>query len=756
MRLPGLLVLILLAVAALLTLWWSSEAVGPTETPTGPALTDDPPGLEPPSDVVAPEADYVEPGIRHRSGVNETVADAVPEGAIGKGMARILVKVTGAPASAWETARGHRRFHLYGTVEDSSLRFPPLEFDLESPEVTAPWDVPAGVPLRIGLVALGRSGSFQGAPLTLSEGATEEIAVDLGHGAVRSVQITDVPCDAVAGLRVECRGDWGVVRLPGGRTESFEVRAWGVSDPSGRALVLAPKGKDVAYTLGLKQRAFAAELRGAEQDGTPTLSPAVPLVTLRSAPGTKLLVEGGIIGAPSDWTRDHDESEAHIVLLPSVLPEPQRVLVDGKSLGMIGPDAWPVGQSLCLDVGDLLWSAELATVTFTLLGFGSTEATLILYPGSNPGGHFSERAGPRSSLDISLESSRWQLPVGAIREPSEWGGGAKGLGKWVPETNGDKSCEIFLEPGNYVACLQLKSGYRRVLLLDPIVVGDEGGQTVLLEEPKVRRWTIVPRDAEGRRCAGLSMPGNLWVEAIKLAPDQKVHGRWPYEGGPEGGPEPCFSIETFGVQPTLARLSRTPGANGRIVPLRPVVSLDAAAEANLVAVVPVAQLVYVPIAPVAGGYLGGSVDGEVDVGDVERMFSSDIEVVPSTVAYDEEKGIGVALRSPRVTGVITEAKGANIQVRDWFTATSDGIELSSGGRGRFLNLISKHGVDLRLRLIPGVQHQAKHLPAYHGMAYANSTRRLWVPECAERLEWWNGETLVGASDELALDAITIE
>lgn len=759
MRFPKLPVLALLAGLALLLLWRSSEAqVG---TPASPPLAAPPGPAAPRPRGSLSEPNLVEPGAADRSGLGAPVQDVQPggrprQGAIGAGKARILVRVIGAPVASQDTARGLRRFNLGALSEGSYLSGCRSEFDLDGAQASADWDVPAGLPLTFGLVALGLSARFHAPAVTLKEGATEELTVDLGHGAVRFVQVAGIPCEAVGGLRVESRGSFGSVSLPGGWSGPFEVRGESVSDPSGRALVLVPKEAEVTYTVGLKGRSYVAGLEYVHGATGATLTPLAPLVTLRSPPGTELFVEAGTLGAPINWGRGHDLPNRNVALLPAALPEPMRVLVDGTSLGMIGHDAWPAGEPHCLEVGDLHWSRELASVTFKVLGFEGAKATLMVYGDSSGFGEAAEPLGPRRSFELAMASGAWQLPVGSVREVDHMGGGPKTLGKWTSDASGVRSCEVHLPPGEYVACLQVQPGHRRVLSLGPFVVGEAGIQTVLLDESQVQAWTIVPRDADAGRCAGIAMPGNLWIKAIKLGPNKRLHGRWPYVGGPEGGPEPSFTIETFGMQPTEARLSRTPGANGLIVPLRPSTIEDAAGEARLVAVVPAALMLYLPIAPVDGGHLGGSVDGETAVPDLERMYSSDMEVVPNSVSYDDEKGLCLSLRSERVTGVISEFKGSNVQVRDWFSATKGGIELASGGRGRFVEVTSSAATELRLRLVPSVRGQGRYLPSYHGDVYPGVVRRLWIPETALRLEWWNEGVLIGSSEDLLLDEIVIE
>lgn len=749
-----------LAALAAFGLWWLAGSgrnsaqdvqgtrpqVAPDVAPDQLPLAEIDPGSERTTPRDTPEANL--------ASMNDPV-DAIESDPIAPGSARLIVKISGGPTESMETTGGHRRFNLTARLKNSEDRIPSLEIDLEGPEVIAHWDIPSEVPLQFGLVALGVWHTCSGAPIILGDGTTQELAVDLGHGSARYATVTEIPCDAVGGLKIDSAGSWATILLPDGRSEPFPVKASSLSNDEGRAVILDPKGADAKYSLGLKSRTFDAELVAGQAENAKAIRPSVPIVTLRSAPGSRLYVEKLTVGSLRRYTRNRS-SESNVVLLPASLPEPQRVFLDEAPIGVIGKDAWAATGSLCLDVDDIAWSVDLASVEFTVSGVQGQSAMLDVYRFDDRSLAAAKSEPPMSSFDVAMLTSGSQGKVGTITSPKSSMSAVKSLGRWTLTSPDIRTAKINLKPGRYYACLRLIPIYRQIVRLAPFTVEASGTQAIVLDAQQTTTWAIVAVDDSGERARGLSMPGDLWLRNIKLQPKRRVHGRWPYEAAAGTETEPSYDVETFGTMPKKVRLSRTPGVNGALVSLRDLRTINGAGASLLAAVVPVATRLYLPIKSVTPGRLGGMIDGDHAVDDISRMFSSEIEVVPESITYDDEKEqICIVLRGPAITGVLTERESNNDHVRDWFSASADGVELAGGGLGHFIEVNSELPRDVKLKLFPKPHSTVNGRPAYHGIVKGNDVRRLWIPDSAAALEWWDGETKLGRTENLSQNTLTI-
>ena len=331
------------------------------------------------------------------------------------------------------------------------------------------------------------------------------------------------------------------------------------------------------------------------------------------------------------------------------------------------------------------------------------------------------------------------------------------VGRWEPTIPGQMRTTVELRPGEYVLAAAQEYEPTYVVHVEPIVIRPGEVTDLRLDMADAREWRIGVRSADGGRCGFRSGPRWLSIEGAHALP-LRPSGRIAFGYSPsEHEPEFPFVIKTFGRPPDAVELRGAPGANGWSIPLRPPTPRDDIDGVDFVVEVPELAFVFADVTRLGTGLLSGSVDGCFDDPDLHvRVWSSPPREHP-TVGDSGERGVLIFFRGDRCTGVITErpANGGAVHVRDWFTATADGVDLMNDAKGRFIDVHSECDEYAMVRLRPHEREGVQTRTAFTAFLKPGERCRVWIPTSARQLEWSCSGEPYRSTQELHADSITI-
>lgn len=635
--------------------------------------------------------------------------------------AKLVVTIFGGPGAGQQAAQ-------MLTLSFNAGRGAPIEIEhpFDDSRGTYTIEVPANAPLRVTLTSPRVHFSAK-SKLRIAPGLTEQLTIDLGYSHLRRAQLVGVPCEVLKGALVHTFGPFGSFSFSNEESRSFFSHQFSYTDDKGRAWALDPpqeKAKgyctigDERFEVELRTNSNPTPLSSTEPSTTPAatresslqVAPKSPLIGLRSPHGTKISIGDPDASTPKLASAFAAKTPANFAVLAANSLEGTRIFLDETAIGTIDLERAQAFAGHCLHVEDLPLLPAFPALEVTLTSSGRGPYELILNPAENPA--------------ILGHQGRYGRGGGSIVAPGKTPRNRAPLGFWDTATPGVWTCQVRVPPDTYTVAVMDESNNQPTIRLTPIVVRSDQNQALTLDMDIAQQWRVAPRLADRSRfthfvgTGGLNIAGcDVWIRPFPPMED-------------------CATFSTFDGEPTEASLYGSPGANGRVVPLRAVHSDDEARHINLIAVLPRASRIFIEIDPVASGRFGGISEQSDDPPEVNSVLIG--HSPPRTVQGHWNDRVGVCVRDETASGIVFESSLGSGQapiLRDWFTATPQQGQLMSDGQGRYIQVTSTLKQDVVLRLRPKAL-SGHSLSMYEiALVQAGSSKRIWVSNSAEVLDW---------------------
>lgn len=676
---------------------------------------------------------------------------------------RVVVTIDGGPA-ADAPAGGTVTLTLQGPQATKRE----IEHPFDASKNTYAVQVPADVDFRVSLRTPGTMMSVRGETLRVAPGATESVTIDLGYGSLARARLTDVPCGLAGGIQVTTGGQYGSIAWGSTVRRSVYSRHISTTTADGEAWILDPPQDKPRIFCALWASRFEAALRPgpaptpgsmeAPGDGNEPIwiGPVRALLGLRSAAGAGISFGAANSAIPRASSGQGATTPPHLAVLDPFVSTDPKVFVDGEALGIMDLEAARALAGRCMSISDLPLVPSPPELQVFLDGTEGTRYQLTL--------HAADYEAPGGRRNRSQDY--YDSVGGAIVARGESPGNRTTLGHWEVGASGSLTSRIRLYPGTYWVSVMDWRKRLSTIRLEPLVI--RGGQPhdVVLDMGTTKAWSVAPRLAEGGRFQHFVGTGGLRIAGCGVWIDDRSPSLEEYmEHGGTFSVEPRARFRTFDGRPTEATLYGSPGANGRVVPLRAVRPEDQAQNIDLIAELPRASRIFIEMEPVAGGRFGGVSEKSDDPVDQASLLSH--HGPKRSVQSHWNDRVGIYIRDEKVTGIVYESPanaGEPRILRDWFVANPVSGKLVGDGAGRYLLVTSMLQKDVVLRLHPRAA-TGHDLSIYEvAVLAAGASMRLWISESAESLDWvragempvWGADLPCQAGDDEALGHARIE
>ncbi len=653
---------------------------------------------------------------------------------ISKAEGTVVVTIDGGPAADTPA----------GGVVTLTLRGPlaakrEIEHPFRAGKRTYTVQVPADVDLRVSLRTPHTQVSLQRASLRVAPHTTEAVIVDLGYRSLARAQLTGVPCELGDGIQVTTGGLYGSIAIGSTVGQAVYSRHISSTGTDGEVWILDPPVNkprifcalwasrfEAVLSPGPKSMAAPAATEG-EQPRRIGIEPARTLLGLRSPEGTEIQFGNPNSAIPVTRSAAALATPPHLAVLDPFAATSTRVFVNDRAVGIVDLEAAKALAGRCLSIRDLPLSDPLPELQVFLAGTKGERYSLTLQTADDkaPGGR------------RNRSQEYYDTVGGAVVPSGEWPGNRTTLGHWEEAATGGLTSRVHVYPGTYWVSVMDWTTYLSTIRLEPIVIRADQRHSLVLNMDTTEAWSVAPRLADGRRFQHFVGTGGLRIAGCEVWIDDRLPSLKEYqERGGAFPAEPHARFHTFDGRPTEAILYGSPGANGRVIPLRAIRPGDEAKNIDLIAELPEVSRIFIEIESVAGGRFGGVSESSDDPSDRFALLSHARPKRSVQGHWDDR--VGIYIRDERVCGIVYESPadtGEPQILRDWFLANPVSGHLVGGGAGRYVQVESELQEDVVLRLHPRAS-SAHSLSAYEvAVLPAGASMRLWVSESAGALDW---------------------
>ena len=314
------------------------------------------------------------------------------------------------------------------------------------------------------------------------------------------------------------------------------------------------------------------------------------------------------------------------------------------------------------------------------------------------------------------------------------------LAKWDQTGGNERSATLTLPPGAYHVALEEENSGRKYIQTAPLVVR-EGVSTAQLQFDiaEAEQRVVVARTPDGQVPGYHAARGVLiGAGSFYIGESLSFHSRMQHVKTPKD--ERVAVFWGWGAPPGLARLTGAPGANGRAVPIRPVLPSDHTPFADFLVEVPNPRRMRTTVRPRFGGQLSASTDASIEALEPLGLIRSTPPPPSRTASHDGKETLTVFLAGESARGVLTETtREGRWTLVDWFEATQEGISFlgqDEEASGRSVQITNTSEEYRQVRVRAAGPHAAKYPEPVAALLAPGAVQEIWLPPTAGEVSWF--------------------